>query len=41
MIALAFFLIGVAIIVTFVYLGWKAANKAAGEDDKKNGRRGD
>lgn len=34
MIGLAFFLIGVAIIVTFVVVGWKMAYKAA-DDDKK------
>lgn len=28
-----FFLIGVAIVVTFVIVGWKMAKRAADEDD--------
>ena len=35
MIGLAFFLIGVAIIVAFVVIGWKTAYKDAEDDGKK------
>lgn len=35
MIGLAFFLIGVAVIVAFVVIGWKMAYKDADDDKKK------